>query len=315
MYYIGIDIGGTAIKTGIVSKDYKLIDKSSIPTDKSLDYKVIVKDIANQILSLTKKNNIDIDKVSAIGIGCPGAIDSKNGIVNYSPNLKWKEVPLSYELSAILKREVKITNDANAAALGETKCGAGKNYSDTILITLGTGVGGGVVIGGKLFEGYQSKGAELGHMVIKKDGEPCACGRKGCMETYASATALIRQTKRAMEQDKNSLMWQTSTLDNVDGKTAFESAKKGDKTAQKVVDEYIEYLGEGIANFVNIFRPQAIILGGGICAQGDNLLNPLKKVVEKNSYGGALNPNPALVIARLGNDAGIIGAASLVIED
>ena len=315
MYYIGVDIGGTGIKTGIVSKDYKLIDKSSIPTDKSLDYKVIVKDIANQILSLIKKNNIDIADVRAIGIGCPGTIDSKNGIVNYANNLQWKEVPLAHQLTTILNKKVKVTNDANAAALGETKCGAGKNYNDTILITLGTGVGGGVVIDGKLFEGYQSKGAELGHMVIRKDGEPCSCGRKGCLESYASATALIRQTKRAMEQDKNSLMWKVASLDNVSGKTAFECAKKGDKTAQKVVNEYIEYLGEGIANFVNIFRPQAIMLGGGVCSQGDNLLNPLKKVVEKNSYGGALNPIPALLIATLGNDAGIIGAASLVIED
>lgn len=315
MYYIGVDIGGTAIKSGIVSKDYELIDKSSIPTDKSLDYKVIVKDIANQILSLIKKNNIDIESVVAIGIGCPGAIDSKKGIVNYSNNLKWKEVPLAHQLSNIINKNVKITNDANAAALGETKSGAGKNYNDTILITLGTGVGGGVIMGGKLFEGYQSKGAELGHMVIKKDGEPCSCGRKGCLESYASATALVRQTKRAMEQDKNSLMWKVASIDTVDSKTTFECAKKGDITAQKVVDEYIEYLGEGIANFVNIFRPQAIILGGGVCAQGDALLKPLKKVVEKNSYGGPLNPIPALLVASLGNDAGIIGAASLVIED
>ena len=316
MYYIGVDIGGTGIKTGIVSKDYKLIDKSSIPTDRSFDYKIIVNDIANQIKDLIAKNNIALEEVEAIGIGCPGAINSATGVINYANNLHWEEVPLAPALSEVIGKPVKVSNDANVAALGETKCGAGKRYHDTVMVTLGTGVGGGVVIENKLFEGYESKGTELGHMVIVRNGEQCSCGRKGCLEAYASATALIRDTKRAMEKDKNSLMWKFSpSLDKVDGRTSFECAKQGDASAQKVVDEYIAYLGEGVSNFVNIFRPQAIMLGGGVCAQGDYLIKPLKKFVHDNTYGGKNIPEPEILIAELGNDAGIIGAASLVIPD
>ena len=316
MYYIGVDIGGTGIKTGIVKEDYTLLDKSSIPTDKSFDYKVIVKDIAKQIDALISKNGITWDEVGAIGIGCPGAINSEKGIVDYANNLHWEEVPLAPALSEETGKIVKVSNDANVAALGETKCGAGKKYHDTILVTLGTGVGGGVVIENKLFEGFESKGTELGHMVIVRNGEQCSCGRKGCLEAYASATALIRDTKRAMEKDKNSLMWKFSpSLDKVDGRTSFECAKQGDASAQKVVDEYITYLGEGISNFVNIFRPQAILLGGGVCAQGEYLTKPLKQFVHDNTYGGKNIPEPEILIASLGNDAGIIGAASLVIPD
>ena len=316
MYYIGVDIGGTGIKTGIVKDDYTLIDKSSIPTDKSFDYKVIVKDIAKQIGDLIAKNCITLDEVGAIGIGCPGAINSEKGTVDYANNLHWEEVPLAPALAQETGKIVKISNDANVAALGETKCGAGKKYHDTILVTLGTGVGGGVVIENKLFEGFESKGTELGHMVIVRDGEQCSCGRKGCLEAYASATALIRDTKRAMEKDKNSLMWKFSpTLDEVDGRTSFECAKQGDASAQKVVDEYIAYLGEGVSNFVNIFRPQAILLGGGVCAQGEYLTKPLKKFVHEHTYGGKNIPEPEILIATLGNNAGIIGAASLVIPD
>ncbi len=313
--YIGVDIGGTGIKTGIVTKEGKIVVKSSIPTDRSFDPVVIADDIAKQILDLLASQNMTVSEIRAIGVGVPGAINSATGVVDYNNNLHWRKVPLAQMLSERTSLPVKISNDANVAALGETKFGAGKAYHDTILITLGTGVGGGVVIDGKLFEGNESKGTELGHTVIVKNGEPCSCGRKGCLEAYASATALIRDTKRAMEKNPDSLMWKFSpSLDKVDGRTSFECAKQGDAAAQAVVDAYVEALGEGLANFVNIFRPQAIVLGGGVCAQGKNLTDPVDAYVKANSYGEDFAPPVEITTATLGSDAGLIGAASLVID-
>lgn len=315
MYYFGVDIGGTGIKSGIVDENGNVIIKSKIPTDRSFDYKVIVKDIDAQCRKLAQDAGIDYDVVRAVGIGCPGAINSATGMVDYNNNLGWRKVPLADALSELMGKKVKVSNDANVAALGETMFGAGKEYHDTVLITLGTGVGGGVVIDNKLFEGNESKGTELGHTVIVRGGEQCSCGRKGCLEAYASATALIRDTKRAMEKNKNSLMWKFSpTLEEVDGRTSFECAKQGDEAAQEVVKNYIEHLGEGLANFINIFRPQAIMLGGGVCAQGEYLTAPLRKFIDDNTYGGDYAPEVKVLIATLGNDAGLIGAASLVIE-
>ena len=188
-----------------------------------------------------------------------------------------------------------------------------KLYTDTVFLTLGTGVGGGIVLGGKLYEGNESKGAELGHMVLVVDGEPCSCGRNGCMEAYCSASALIRETKKAMLADKNSAMWKFSpTLDDVDGRTAFECSKAGDRSANAVVDYFVKYLGEGMLNFANIFRPQAIILGGGVCAQGDYLIYKLKDYCKDRNYGFADTPRFDILVAQLGNDAGIIGAAGLI---
>lgn len=315
MYAFGVDIGGTGIKAGIVDDCGKVIVKSSIPTDRSLDYKIIVAQIADQLKALCDKSGIALNDIAGVGIGCPGAINSKKGTVDYSNNLCWSDVPLLEELRKYISLPSKVSNDANVAALGETVFGAGKDYSDTVFITLGTGVGGGVVIDNKLFEGNESKGTELGHTVIVRGGELCTCGRRGCLESYASATALIRDTKVAMRKDKSSKMWNyvDGSLDKVDGKTAFECAKQGDYSAQKVVEDYLEYLGEGLCNFINIFRPQAIILGGGVCAQGEYLIAPLRRFIKDFSYGGDKSPSVDLLIATLGNDAGLIGAASLIL--
>lgn len=317
MYVFGVDIGGTGVKSGIVNKKGEILIKSSVPTDKGHDYRVIVKDIAAQLVALCSESGIKIDEISGIGIGCPGAIDSAKGIVNYSNNLEWSYAPLSDEFGKYFQMPVRIGNDANVAALGETVFGAGKAYHDTVMITLGTGVGGGVVIENRLFEGNGSAGTELGHTVIMTGGELCTCGRRGCLEAYASATALIRDTKVEMKKNRKSAMWDYvgGDIDKVDGRTSFECAKKGDYSAKRVVDNYIEYLGEGLCNFVNIFRPQAIILGGGVCAQGKNLTDPLEKYIETFSYGGDRSPHVDLIIASLGNDAGLIGAASLFFND
>ncbi len=305
-YYAGIDLGGTFIKCGIVDETGKLLVKDKISTKKERAPEAVAKDMANFVLKLAEKAGV---KLTAAGIGSPGSIDSKNGVVVYNNNLNWDDVPLADEVRAILGVPVYVLNDANAAALGEQFCGAGNKYHDVIFVTLGTGVGGGIVIDGKLFEGNKSAGAEIGHAVIRMGGEKCTCGRKGCFEAYASATALIRQTKRAMEKHPESALWGICDYDKVDGKTAFDGAREDDKTAAQVVKAYIGYLAEGITNLCNEFRPEAILLGGGVCAEGDTLLEPLKKLVGKNIYGKEGYAPVELLTASLGNDAGLFGAA------
>ena len=307
--YIGMDLGGTNVKAGLIDGSGKLLKKSSIKTGRERPYAQIAEDMANQAIALAKACGFDAADIAAVGVGSPGTVDSKNGVIVYSNNIRWDDVPLGRELSSRLNAPVYILNDANAAALGEAAFGAGKSYGSSVLLTLGTGVGGGIVLGGEVFEGYKSAGAEAGHTVIVSGGEECTCGRFGCLEAYASATALIRDTKRAMESHKDSLMWEISGgTDGVDGATAFSAMKRSDAAAAAVVDDYIRYLGEGIVNFVNMLRPEAVILGGGVCNEGDALLVPLRKFVEANVYGGMDYAPVKLVVAELGNDAGLMGA-------
>jgi glucokinase len=260
---------------------------------------------------LLEKANMTKEQVQGIGMGVPGLIDSQNGIVKYSNNLYFEHFNIAGELSKKTGLPVKIANDANVAALGETKFGCGKDYDNTVLLTLGTGVGGGVVIDGKLFEGNGSAGAELGHTVICAGGENCGCGRRGCLEAYASATALIRDTKRAMEAHKDSKMWEIGSLDKVTGKVPFDY-KDSDPYAKAVVDAYIERLACGITNVANIFRPQTVLLGGGVCAQGEALTKPLQAILDKEIFAGHLGPQVEIRIAELENSAGILGAAALL---
>ncbi|MCH5157925.1 MAG: ROK family protein [Clostridiales bacterium] len=314
MYCVGVDIGGMSIKIGVVDSNGKLIKKDRVVTDIAGGPHKIISDIGKLILSLVDPYDNDF---AGVGIGCPGAINSSAGVVDRAFNLNWYKVPLAEELMRMVNRRTLVSNDANCAALGETMFGVGRTYTDTIFLTLGTGVGGGIVLGGKLYEGNEGKGAEMGHTVLVVDGEQCSCGRKGCLEAYCSATALIRDTQKAMEKDKSSKMWEYAegSLDKVSGKTAFECSKLGDKSAIKVVDRYIKYLGEGMLNFANIFRPQAIILGGGICAQGDYLIYKLKDYCKDRNYGFADTPRFDILAAQLGNDAGIIGAAALIFSN
>jgi len=318
MNYVGIDIGGTNVKMALVGADGKILKNSSIKTHGARQPLEVVSDIVAEIARMTMGHDY-----TAIGVGCPGAVDSKHGIVEYSPNLQWHNVLLEEMLSKATGKYVKIANDASVAALGETKFGAGKSYSDTALITLGTGVGGGFVVNGELFEGFKSMGAEIGHTVIRVDGEQCSCGRKGCFEAYASATALIREARKAMQNDtkKTSLMWdfcgfdksaKTYDASKIDGRAAFWAAKQGDKIAKKVADTYIKNLAEGVLNVINLFRSQAVILGGGVC--GEETLAPrVQEYVDKYRYGGKDSLYTKVLIATLGNDAGVVGAASLVI--
>ncbi|MDE6029161.1 MAG: ROK family glucokinase [Clostridiales bacterium] len=313
MYCVGVDIGGMSIKAGVVDQNGKILKKDKVVTDVAGGSHKIINDISLLIKSLVDINDRDF---LGVGIGCPGAINSARGTVDRAFNLNWHHVALVDELARTVNRHIKVSNDANVAALGEAMFGVGRTYTDTIFLTLGTGVGGGIVLNGKLYEGNESKGAEMGHMVLVVDGEQCSCGRRGCMEAYCSATALIRETKKAMLADKNSTMWKFSPdIDAVDGRTAFECSKQGDAAANSVVDYFVKYLGEGMLNFANIFRPQAIILGGGVCAQGDYLIYKLKDYCKDRNYGFADTPRFDILTAQLGNDAGIIGAAGLIYAD
>ena len=307
--YIGFDIGGMSVKGGIVDQEGKLLIFDNIPTD-SVN---MINDLAVFTGKLIKKAGLEKEDIAGVGIGIPGMIDSENGAVIFAGNLDWKNFAIAYDLSATIGLPVKITNDANAAALGEARFGAGKEYSDSILVTLGTGVGGGIVLSNRIVEGNKSAGAELGHMVICDGGEQCTCGRKGCFEAYCSATALIRDTKRAMLAHKDSKMWEIGDIEKVSGKTAFDY-KDTDKYAREVVDNYIEKLACGIANIANIFRPHAVMLGGGVCAQGDNLIKPVQKIVDEQIFGTIHGPKCPVIIAKLGNDAGMLGAAALVMK-
>ncbi len=311
MIAIGIDIGGMSIKGAAVDSNGRVYERFSMPFIKGEPGEVTIHKLAEMVKEYIAANKLE-KKIVGIGIGSPGTLDIEHGIVNYANNLGWNELPVADLMHEILPYPVRLTNDANAASLGEAKYGAGKSYQTIIMLTLGTGVGGGIIIDGKLFEGNQGKGGELGHTVIVVDGEPCTCGRKGCLEAYASASALIRETKKAMRLNKRSLMWKISPeIDLVDGKVPFEAAKNGDKDAIEVLDNYIKYLGEGILNYCNIFRPNVIVLSGGVANAGAYLFDRLNAYVKERNYGYQSTPEVKIVPAELGYDSGKIGAAAL----
>lgn len=311
-YKIGIDLGGTNIAVGIVTLDGAILAKKSVKTGSKRPFDEIVRDMADCTLSLLEENNISLDDVLHIGIGAPGSIDTANGTIVYANNFTDSEnIPIKKLLQSHIDKPVYVGNDANVAALGEVISGAAKGLKNVVMVTLGTGVGGGIVINGEIYEGQYSAGAELGHIVIIQNGEQCTCGRRGCWEAYASATALIRQTAQAMKEHPESLMNSMTTLDNVSGRTAFDAARKGDAAGQEVVDRYIKYIAEGIVDVINIFRPEILIIGGGICNEGDYLLKPMREYINKYVYAGNRFPEPKIAVAALGNDAGIIGAAFL----
>lgn len=316
-YSIGIDFGGTNIAVGLVDEAYKVVAKASLPTGKGQrTTDAMVADMAVLCRKVCEMGNLSLAEIASIGIATPGTVNSSKGIVIDYPGMGLSNYPMSQKLSECLcgfaPEKIRIANDANAAALGEAVAGAAKGANTALMITLGTGVGGGIILGGKIYDGFNFSAAELGHTVIVKDGHPCACGRKGCFEQYASATALIRMTKEEMQRCPDSYMWQYSPdLSAVNGKTAFESAKAGDEAAQRVVDMYIGYLACGVANMMNIFQPQVLCIGGGICGQGENLLKPLSEIVFREQYAKTAPNKTKLVIATLGNDAGIVGAAAL----
>ena len=317
MYSVGIDLGGTNIAIGLCDKDLKIIDKLSIPTFSERGPASIVKDMASLTEKIISKNNLAISDIDFVGIAAPGSVDSVTGIIGASNNIKMYDFPMVEEFKKHIRIEnVYIANDANAAALGEALCGAGRGTKSSVMVTLGTGVGGGVVLDGKLFAGgLNSFGAELGHIVISAGGEPCTCGRRGCFEAYSSATALIRMTKKKISElkEKNifSPLVDAEKLDGkISGKTAFKFSKEGDIYAKEVVDDYVRYLSCGITNLINIFQPEVLAIGGGISNE-PSLLLPVTEIVNREQYTKDEKIKTRVVIATLKNDAGIIGAAAL----
>ena len=304
--YIGIDLGGTNIKGAVVNERGEIIRQSTCPTHAEQGAEAVTATIADMIHDLAKGEDI-----AGVGLGCPGTVDDNCGSVVYACNLGW----INYDVRSALKKmtgfSVRLVNDANAAALAEVVAGAAKGAQSAVMVTLGTGVGGGVVIGGKLLTGYTGAASELGHMTIVADGVPCACGRKGCFEAYASATALIRMTDEAMSAHPESAMHQIAAeLGGVDGRTAFAAQQAGDPVGDAVVRQYIRYLSIGIANIVNIFFPEVVALSGGVANQGENLLAPLRREVSQQEYGAAYTAkHPRIACCTLGNTAGMIGAA------
>ena len=312
MYNIGIDLGGTNIKVGLVDENYNIVSKATAKTDLPRPAEEICESIVDTVWEALNAAKVTIGEVNSIGIGTPGVANRNSGIVLYSCNLGFNNTDLRTLIKAKLGKEVYVENDANAAAFGEVLNGAGKGCKDVVVVTLGTGVGGGIIIDGKIYTGFNFCGAELGHTVIQYGGRQCSCGRRGCFEAYSSATALINMTKEAMEAHPDSKMWQIAgSLKNVDGKTAFDGMRADDNAAKQVVNTYIEYLGCGLTNIVNTFQPEVLLIGGGICKEGENLTKPLEEFIKRESYCIDPNRSTKLDIAKLGNDAGIIGAAYL----
>lgn len=311
-YYVGIDLGGTNIVAGVVDEEYNIIAKASTKTNCPRPEKKIADDMAKMALEAVKNANLTIDDIEWIGIGTPGIANSATGIIEYSNNLGFKNTPMVKYIQETIDKPVFIENDANAAAYGEFVAGAAKGAKNAVCITLGTGVGGGIIVDGKIYSGSNFAGAEIGHTVIEVDGAQCSCGRKGCFEAYSSATGLIRMTKEAMEQFPDSkLNDMAKEKGKVTARTSFDCMRAGDKVAKDVVDKYIKYLAAGITNTINIFQPDVLCIGGGVCNEGDPLLLPMKALVKEEVYTRNSEKNTEIVIAKLGNDAGIIGAAFL----
>ncbi|MBQ8163501.1 MAG: ROK family protein [Clostridia bacterium] len=317
MYYLGIDLGGTNIAAGIVDENHKIVMKGSVPTLANRDGKLIIQDMANLCKKLISDMGITLDDIAYAGIASPGTANSETGIVEYANNLPFRDFPIADLLKEYLGIEkVYIENDANAAAKAESVAGAAKGAKFSVMITLGTGLGGGIVIDGNVYSGFNHAGAELGHVVIQKDGKQCSCGRKGCWETYSSATGLVNMTKehliKAREAGVHSLIEDMidGKLENVNARVAFAAMKQGDKVGAEIVDEYIDYLASGIATIINIFQPNVLSIGGGVCNEKDYLLIPLKEKIFKETYTRG-DKQTEIKIAELGNDAGIVGAAAL----
>ena len=313
MYRIGVDLGGTNISVGVVDEDFNIIGRGKTKTNSPRPAEEIFEDKAKCISMAADDAGISLDDVNVIGVGTPGSVNDETGYIDYSNNLRFDKVPAKQMLEELTGKPCFFANDASCAALGELYAGAGNGCKNLIAITLGTGVGSGIVIDGKVFRGANSAGGEIGHTVINVNGAECTCGRKGCWESYASATALIAQTKHAMKENPESKMWNCAgnDIESVNGRTAFDAMRMGDEAAKAVVDKYIYYVAVGIINVINVFQPDVLCVGGGICNEGETLLAPIRKYVVEERYSKYAQKQTEICKAQLGNDAGIIGAAML----
>ncbi len=313
MYRIGVDLGGTNIAVGVVSPDMKIIGKSSVKTNIPRPADEIFDDIAKAVDMAVENAGIQMNEVSSVGVGTPGTVNKNNGYIEFANNLGFNQVPAKDMLEERIGKPVYLDNDANCAALGEAVAGVGKGAKNFVAITLGTGVGSGIIIDGKIINGANFAAGEMGHTVICFDGKQCNCGRKGCWEQYASATALIAQTKEKMLLDHDSAMWKIveGNIENVNGRTAFDAMRMNDPSACEVVDKYISYVAAGLVNIINALQPEFICVGGGIANEKETLLAPIREHVDRERYSHYSTRQTEIVSAELGNNAGIIGAALL----
>lgn len=314
MYTIGIDLGGTNIVASVVDDDYNIIGTSKTPTNSPRSADEIFDDIADVCEEAVKTAGLTMEDIDSVGMGTPGTVN-QDGIIEFANNLAFNNVPARTMLAKRINKpeeKVFIENDANCAALGEAYAGCGNGAKDFVAVTLGTGVGSGVIIGGKIVNGVNYAGGECGHMVIVVDGEQCSCGRKGCWEAYCFCYRSYRQTKKAMEEYPDSLMHKLAKEEGkVSGRTAFDAMRLGDIAGIKVVDDYIKYVACGLINIVNALQPEIICIGGGICNEGETLMKPLRRFVQSERYSIHSKIQTKIVKAELGNDAGVIGAALL----
>lgn len=312
-YYIGIDLGGTNIVSGVVDEGYQILATATTPTNLPRSAREIVKDMARVTSEAISKAGLEIEHITSIGIGVPGTANKETGLVEYANNLEFYNEPLIELMKEYFNKPIYFDNDANVAAYGEYLAGCGKGTKSLVMVTLGTGVGGGIVLNDRIYTGSNYAGGELGHISIKFDGKECNCGRRGCFEVYGSASALIEMACEAMEKERDSKMWEIcgGAIDKVEGKTVFDARKQSDRTAKKVLDTYIYYLSVGITDIINIFQPEVLCIGGGISKAGDMFLTPLKDLIGKQVYTRNSKHQTKIMIATLNNDAGIIGAAML----
>jgi glucokinase len=316
-YTIGVDLGGTKIAAGLVDENHRILDQVSCPTNLPRPEEEIEAELAQLCYRLARANELSLETdIAWVGIGTPGSVDPSTGIVEFNANFGYRNWHLQEKLEALLPCKVYLENDANAAAYGEYIAGAAKGAHSAVVLTLGTGIGSGIIIDGKIFSGFNAAGAEIGHTVIEKGGRYCMCGRRGCWEKYASARALTVDTRAAMEPRKDNMMWDLvhGDLDRVNAKTAFDGMRAGDPLATELIENFVSYVACGVTNVINIFQPEIICIGGGVSREGETLLGPVRAYVDKEEYARAGAKRTRIVSAKLHNDAGIVGAAQLGLQ-
>ncbi len=313
MYRIGIDIGGTNTVVGIVDDSNNILSSISFRTGAPRSAQSLCDEIDKTARKAAAAAGIRYEEIDAVGAACPGAI--ADGICVFANNLAFENEPLAAILSKTMGKPAILCNDANAAAFGEHTAGCGKGRSSLVMLTIGTGIGGGIVLDNRLYTGCGGLGGEMGHFIVAVDGKPCSCGSRGCIETYCSATALIESTRVAMRQSPDSLLWQEApSPDKVNGRTAFRAAEKGDAAAQAVLERFFDFLAVGVYNIIVLFQPQVVCIGGGMSREGDRLLEPVRKRISENRLGAIIGSKTEILAARLYGDAGLIGAAALAAQ-
>ena len=311
-YYVGIDLGGTNIKAGVVDEKGELLNKLSIKTHAERSMEEIIYDMGKLAVDVIKDCGKEISDIEAIGIGSPGTPDNEEGLLVYSANLPFNMAPMRKLIRDVIDLPVYIDNDANCAAMAEAVAGAAKGTKDSVTITLGTGVGAGVIINGRIYSGFNQAGSEFGHTVLVSGGIQCKCGRRGCFEQYASASALARMAQEAADSNPDSILKDLIAKEGgPNAKLAFDAMKAGDKVAAELVDRYTDYLADGLANVISTFMPEVLVVGGGVCNEGDPLLIPMREKTMSRPYFGPGVKKTEIRLAEMGNDAGIVGAAMM----